>query len=503
MSTAQNTWTDPSGRQIALRVRPLIEGRSVESASSELWTKYSPRDGQPLMQFAAGSAEDVDRAVRSGRAAFEAGRWSDLPVAQRSAILLKWADSIEREAKSLAALETLEVGKPIRDAQNIDLALGSAVLRFNAVNADKVSGTVVPADPRSLCQTTRSPRGVVGAIVGWNFPLVLAIMKAAPALAAGNSLVLKPSELSSLSALRLAELALEAGVPEGVFNVVTGTGKAVGDALARHNDLDMLSFTGSTATGRQLMVASGQSSMKPLLLECGGKSPNIVFDDCPDLDSVADAVTARMYWNQGQVCTAGSRLLVQDSIKEQLLERIKVRASALVPGDPFDPDTTCGPLISAPQMSKVLGYIQSAMEQGGKLLIGGKPTLQETGGYFVETTIFDDVRPGMRIGQEEIFGPVLAVMTFRDAEEACRLANSTTYGLSATVWTRSISRIHLMMKKLRAGEIDIKATARPSAGPTFATMPLEPHRQSGIGVEGGIEGLQSYTILRAIKIYTD
>ena len=251
------------------------------------------------------------------------------------------------------------------------------------------------------------------------------------------------------------------------------------------------------------MVSAGQSTMKPLLLECGGKSPNIVFDDCPDLDAVADAVTARMYWNQGQVCTAGSRLLVQDSIKEQLLERIHARARALIPGDPFDPDTTCGPLISAPQMSKVLGYIQSGLEQGGKLLIGGKPTRQETGGYFIETTIFDDVRPEMRIGQEEIFGPVLAVMTFRDAEEACKLANSTSYGLSATVWTRSISRIHLMMRKLRAGEIDIKATARPSGGPTFASMPLEPHKQSGIGVEGGIEGLQSYTILRAIKIYTD
>jgi acyl-CoA reductase-like NAD-dependent aldehyde dehydrogenase len=503
MSTAQNTWTDPSGRQIALEVRPFIEGRWVDSTSSEQWTKYSPRDGQPLMQFAVGSAEDVDRAVRSGRGAFEDGRWSDLPVARRSEVLLKWADSIGREAKSLAALDTLEVGKPIRDAEQIDLTLGSGVLRFNAVNADKASGTVVPAEPRSLCQTTRAPRGVVGAIVGWNFPLVLAIMKAGPALAAGNSLVLKPSELSSLSALRLAELALEAGVPEGVFNVVPGIGRTVGDELARHPDLDMLSFTGSTATGRQLMVSAGQSTMKPLLLECGGKSPNIVFDDCPDLDAVADAVTARMYWNQGQVCTAGSRLLVQDSIKKQLLERIHARARALIPGDPFDPDTTCGPLISAPQMNKVLGYIQSGLEQGGKLLIGGKPTRQETGGYFIETTIFDDVRPDMRIGQEEIFGPVLAVMTFRDAEEACKLANSTSYGLSATVWTRSISRIHLMMRKLRAGEIDIKATARPSAGPPFASMPLEPHKQSGIGVEGGIEGLQSYTILRAVKIYTD
>jgi acyl-CoA reductase-like NAD-dependent aldehyde dehydrogenase len=265
----------------------------------------------------------------------------------------------------------------------------------------------------------------------------------------------------------------------------------------------MLSFTGSTATGRQLMVAAGQSSMKPLLLECGGKSPNIVFDDCPDLDAVADAVTARMYWNQGQVCTAGSRLLVQSSIKDALLERIERRARALVPGDPFDPATTCGPLISAPQMNKVLDYIQSGVDQGGSLILGGRRTLQETGGYFVETTIFDHVRPDMRIGQEEIFGPVLAVMTFEDAPEACRLANATSYGLSATVWTRSISRIHLMMKKLRAGEIDIKATARPSAGPSLATLPLEPHKQSGIGIEGGIEGLHSYTILRSVKIFTD
>jgi 4-guanidinobutyraldehyde dehydrogenase/NAD-dependent aldehyde dehydrogenase len=503
MNTVQHSWVDAAGHKVALDVRPFIDGRRVGSASSESWTKHSPSDGRPLMEFAVGSAADVDRAVSSGRAAFEDGRWCELPVAQRCAILLKLADFVDRDAKTLAAIETLEVGKPIRDAQNIDLALAGSVLRYNAVNADKAVGTVVPADSRSLCQTTRSPRGVVGAIVGWNFPLVLAILKAAPALATGNSLVLKPSELSSLSALRLAELALEAGVPEGVFNVVPGIGKTVGDALARHRDLDMLSFTGSSATGRQLMVSAGQSSMKPLLLECGGKSPNIVFDDCPDLDAVADAVTARMYWNQGQVCTAGSRLLVQESVKAPLLARIRKRAQALVPGNPFDPATTCGPLISAPQMSKVLGYIQSGIEQGGKLILGGHATLAHTGGYFVETTIFDEVRPQMRIGQEEIFGPVLAVMTFADAEHACQLANSTSYGLSATVWTRSLAHIHLMMKKLRAGDIDIKATARPSAGTMLATLPMEPHKQSGIGVEGGIEGLQSYTILRSVRIFTD
>ena len=503
MNTTQDARNRAAGRTSPFSVRPFIDGNFVDSSSSELWTKHSPSNGQPLMQFATGSAADVDRAVSAGRTAFEDGRWSDLPVAQRCEVLLKLASLVEREAKALAAMETLEVGKPIRDAENIDLALAASVLRYNAVNADKAVGVVVPVDSRSICQTTRSARGVVGAIVGWNFPLVLAALKAGPALATGNSLVLKPSELSSLSSLRLAELALEAGVPAGVFNVVTGTGKVVGDALARHNDLDMLSFTGSSATGRQLLVSAGQSSMKPLLLECGGKSPNIVFDDCPDLDAVADAVTARMYWNQGQVCTAGSRLLVQASIKDALLEKIQQRARTLVPGDPFDPATTCGPLISAPQMSKVLDYIQSGVDQGGNLVLGGRRLLPETGGYFIETTIFDDVQPTMRIGQEEIFGPVLAVMTFEDTAEACRLANSTSYGLSATVWTRSISRIHLVMKKLRAGEIDIKATARPSAGPALATMPLEPHKQSGIGIEGGLEGLQSYTILRSIKIFTD
>lgn len=498
----RDVWTDPAGRKISLKVHPFIDGRPVASASSELWTKYCPANGWPLMQFSAGSAVDVDHAVGAARAAFDDGRWSDLSTDQRGAVLLKLADLIERDRESLATMDTLEVGKPITDARAIDVTVAAALLRFNAVNADKASGCVIPADARSICQTIRVPRGVVAAIVAWNFPLAQAVLKAGPALATGNSLVLKPSELSSLSALRLAELALEAGVSPGVFNVVPGVGQTVGDAIARHPDIDMLSFTGSSATGRQLMVAAGQSSMKHLLLECGGKSPNIVFDDCPDLDAVADAVTARMYWNQGQVCTAGTRLLVQASIKDALLERIASRARALVPGDPFDPATRCGPLISEPHMNKVLGYIQSGIEAGARLVLGGRRIPRE-GGYFVETTLFDGVGPQMRIAQEEIFGPVLVVMPFGDAEEACRLANATVYGLSATVWTQSIHRIHLLMRKLRAGDIDINATARPSAGRLVATMPLEPHKQSGIGVEGGIEGLQSYTALRSVRMFTD
>jgi acyl-CoA reductase-like NAD-dependent aldehyde dehydrogenase len=269
----------------------------------------------------------------------------------------------------------------------------------------------------------------------------------------------------------------------------------------RHPGVDMLTFTGSTATGRRLMAAVGESSLKPLMLECGGKSPNIVFDDCPDLDAVADAVTARMYWNQGQVCTAGSRLLVHAPVKEALVERIVARARALVPGDPMLPTTTCGPLISEPQMQKVLGYVDSGRADGARLLLGGTRVLPESGGYFVATTLFDDVRADMQIAQEEIFGPVLSVLTFTDEAEACRIANSTPYGLSATVWTQNFNRMHAMMRGLRAGEIDIKATGKPSMGPMLGTLPLEPHKQSGVGLEGGIEGLQSYTVLRTIRMH--
>lgn len=498
-----NTLTSAEGHNISLRVQPFINGRLVESCSSKLWSKHAPRDGKLLMEFAEGSPEDVDAAVRSARAAFSDGRWSGLPPVQRRALLLKLADQVDARAKELAYLDTLEVGKPIRDAQKIDLVLASMVLRFAAESAEKVFGVTAPADARSLAFTTRAPRGVVGGIVGWNFPLVLAAMKLGPALATGNCLVLKPSELSSLSTLRLAELAMEAGIPEGVFNVVPGIGSTVGDSIARHDDIDMLTFTGSTSTGRKVMAAVGESTMKPLLLECGGKSANIVFDDCPDLDAVAAGVTARMYWNQGQVCTAGSRLLVHQSIKDALLERIRALAAALVPGDPFDATTSCGPLISEPQLRKVLGYIEDGVSAGARCVLGGHRTLEDSGGYFVETTIFDHVRPDMRIAREEIFGPVLSIMTFKDEEEACRIANSTPYGLSATVWTRDVTRMHKMVRGLRVGEIDIKATGNASAGPAFGALPLEPHKQSGIGREGGIEGLYSYTILRMVKIFTD
>jgi 4-(gamma-glutamylamino)butanal dehydrogenase len=479
----------------------LIDGRFRSMTGDDGFTKESPLDGAPLAEFAAGTAEDVDAAVASARAAFEDGRWSALAVSVRKATLMKLADLIAAHAEELALLDVLDVGKPIRDALNIDLALSLGILRYCAEGSDKVLGTVTPADARTLAITVRAPRGVVGGIIGWNFPLVLAIQKLAPALAMGNTLVLKPSELSSFSALRLGELALEAGVPPGVFNVLPGLGRTVGAALSNHPDVDLLTFTGSSATGKRIMQAAGASNMKRLLLECGGKSANIVCEDCPDLDDVADGVMARMFWNQGQVCTAGTRLIVAEPVRTALVERIVARASRVQAGDPLDGATTFGALVSRPQMDKVLNYIRLGSEQGARLVLGGRRVREETGGFYVEPTVFESVRASMTIAREEIFGPVLGVMGFHTIDEAIRLANDTSYGLSATVWTQSAAVTQKMINGLRAGEIAINTVGKPSAGAMFGTLPLEPHKQSGVGVESGIEGLQTYTALKAVQVH--
>lgn len=479
----------------------LIDGRFRSMTGDDSFTKESPIDGAPLAEFAAGTAEDVDTAVASARAAFEDGRWSGLAVSVRKATLMKLADLMAAHAEELAILDVLDVGKPIRDALNIDLALSLGILRYCAEGADKVLGTVTPADARTLAMTVRAPRGVVGGIIGWNFPLVLAIQKLAPALAMGNTLVLKPSELSSFSALRLGELALEAGIPPGVFNVLPGLGRTVGVALSNHPDVDLLTFTGSSATGKRIMQAAGTSNMKRLLLECGGKSANIVCEDCPDLDDVADGVMARMFWNQGQVCTAGTRLIVAESVRTALVERIVARASRVKAGDPLDGATTFGALVSRPQMDKVLNYIRLGSEQGASLVLGGRRVREETGGFYVEPTVFESVRTSMTIASEEIFGPVLGVMGFHTVDEAIRLANATTYGLSATVWTQSAAVTQKMINGLRAGEIAINTVGKPSPGAMFGTLPLEPHKQSGVGVESGVEGLQTYTALKAVQVH--
>lgn len=482
-------------------VHPFIEGEFRPSKCGKTFPKINPANGNVLANVAEGNRDDVDAAVRSARRAYDDGRWADLPASQRKAVLLRLADLLDAHREELALLEALDVGKPISDALNIDLPLSATVLRFNAEAADKVAGSTVDADNRTLAMCVRIPRGVVAGIVGWNFPLALAMQKIGPALATGNSLVLKPSELSSFSTMRVAELAIEAGVPAGVLNVVPGLGATVGDALAHHGEIDMVSFTGSSATGKRLMQAAGASNMKRLLLECGGKSPNIVFADAPDLDAVVDGVVFRMFWNQGQVCTAGTRLLIEESIKAEFLDRLISKVSQIRAGDPLDAATTFGALVSRPQLDKVMNYIESGRKQGAKLVLGGDRILEETGGNFVAPTIFDAVDPHMTIAQEEIFGPVLSVMSFAQVEEAIIIANATTYGLSSTVWTKDLAKAQRLIRKLEFGEITINATERPSPGATFGSMPMEPHKQSGLGIESGIAGLESYTSIRSVQIH--
>lgn len=436
----------------------------------------------------------------AARRAYRDARWSGLRARDRTAVLERLAALLADRAEEFALLESLDTGKPISSALAVDVSMAVAAFRFAAAAGDKLTSQVYGADSQSLSFQSRRAMGVVGAIVGWNFPLVLAAEKAAPCLAMGNSLILKPSELTSLSAVRLAKLALEAGVPPGVFNVVHG-GLEIGGALARHNDVDMLTFTGSSRTGKQLLVASGESNMKRLLLECGGKAPNIVFSDAPDLTAVADAVLARAFWNQGQVCTASSRLLVHESIKKELLDLVIKGASKLLPGDPLDPNSSFGALVSTGHRDKVLGYIASGEREGAKVIYRGDIPPPNPGGFYLSPVIFDQVSIDHTIAREEIFGPVLSAMSFKDDDEAVRIANSTIYGLSAIIWTRDLARAHRVSQAIDAGWIVVNATATPSGGPGPGVLSIGGHKQSGIGVEGGVAGLKAYTRESSIQYF--
>jgi acyl-CoA reductase-like NAD-dependent aldehyde dehydrogenase len=485
---------------LRIEVRNFIGGISVAADGAGVLRKANPRDGSELYSFASGSMRDVEAAVMSARHAFVDGRWSRLPAHRRSDVLYRLAALLREHSEEFGLLESLETGKPIKDALGSDVPAAIAKFRFCAAAGDKLASQVYGVDPGNLSYQTRRPLGVVGGIIGWNFPLVLAAEKIAPALATGNSLVLKPSELTSLSAVRLAQLALEAGVPEGVLNVVHGS-QEVGSALARHQDVDMITFTGSSRTGKLLLVAAGESNMKRLMLECGGKAPNIVFGDAPDLAAVADAIVARAFWNQGQVCTASSRLVVQEDIKDALLRLVIERASVLHPGDPLKEQTTFGALVSAGHREKVLGYVASGEREGARAIYQASTRDPLPGGFYVNPVIFDQVSVPYRIAQEEIFGPVLSVLTFRDDEEAVRIANSTIYGLSAIVWTRDLGRAHRMSQSIDAGWIVVNATASPTGGPGPGILPIGGHKQSGTGVEGGVDGLKAYTRESAIQLF--
>jgi acyl-CoA reductase-like NAD-dependent aldehyde dehydrogenase len=428
--------------------------------------------------------------VACAKRAYKEGVWSHLSIGERQAVISKLADLVEEKSETFALYESLDVGKPIMNALHDDVARTVGGLRACVNDIDKLLGSC-GNDAGSLVYQSRSPIGVVAGIAGWNYPLTLAAGKIGPALITGNSIILKPSEFTSLSAGLLAELATEAGVPAGVVNVVHG-GPSVGDAIARHHDIEMLSFVGSSATGKLLMKAAGESNMKRLNLECGGKSPFIVYDDCEEyLDVVAAMVVQNAFPNQGALCVAGTRLLVQNSIREKLMPKIHEHTKAIQPKDPLDPSCAFGAMMNEAHMHKVLGYIESGKADGAELIIGGNQILQETGGFYIEPTIFDSVKPGDRISQQEIFGPVLSVLGFEDEAEAVELANGTCFGLGAYVATQNLGRAQRMGRDIKSGLIQIFGSATPSGG--GVSVSVEGQKQSGFGFAGGIAGLAAYT----------
>ncbi|GAA4107231.1 aldehyde dehydrogenase family protein [Aminobacter aganoensis] len=467
----------------------VIDGNREDSASDQTIEVVNPSNGRRLTEIPAGSEKDVDRAVSAARRTFESGKWSSTAAADRKAVLTQLADLIVRDASDLDAIDAAEMGKPV-STWRFNARAAADHCRFYAEATDKITGVVLPTDGSSYHALRPVPRGVVGAITPWNFPTYNAVMKIAPALAAGNSLVLKPSELSSFSALRLAQLASEAGVPPGVFNVVLGSGGVVGKALALHNDVDMITFTGSTAVGKLMLQYSGLSNMKNVLAECGGKCPQIVFDDGVDLDAAADFIALYLLTNQGQVCSAGTRLLVQKSIEQSLLSRLASRFGAIRPGMALDPETTFGPLVSRTQLEKVIEKIRSGHESGAELVLGGGRLLTDTGGFYLEPTIFRMVPPSANIAQDEIFGPVLSVSTFETANQAAQLANGTRYGLNAYVWTASMATGMQMAESIRS-TVSVRSGVSRGRGAGHAGTG-EPIGDSGIGAEGGLVGLSSY-----------
>ena len=485
--------------ELSFDARPFIGGQRVDSAANESIVCRSPADGETLYDLPVGSQSDAEAAVAGARACFDQGHWANMSPMVRKMILMGFADLVDANADQLALLDCREMGKPISQAQG-DVAGAAHIIRHYAEQADKAYGKSAPTSPSLVQYTLREPRGVVAAIVPWNYPSPNAALKFAPALAAGNSVVLKPSELSSSSALRFAELGAEAGVPPGAFNVITGTGPAVGAALAAHPGVDFIAFTGSTATGRKLLETAGQSAMKPLQLECGGKSANIVFSDCADLDTVANDAAQRIFGNQGQLCVAGTRLIAHESIVEDLVQRIVATSELLSIGDPLDPETNYGPLVSAGRASAVLDSCRAGVDAGAELRCGGVPMLEESGGAFVAPTVFSAVAPDSSLAQSDIFGPVLCVFPFGDATEAISLANNSEYGLSATVWTRDLATANRMIRQLRVGRVTVLSEAPDPAAFMFP-MGAEPWGQSGFGVESGTDGFEVYTRLKSVELH--
>jgi gamma-glutamyl-gamma-aminobutyraldehyde dehydrogenase len=476
------------------RTQAFIDGGFRDAASGKTFATENPATGEVLAQVASGDTPDIDAAVRAARRSFEDGRWSRLAPAERKKVLLRFADLVEANLEELATLDALEAGKPITDCREVDLPDAVKTFRWYAEAIDKVFDAVAPTGPEALGLIVREPIGVVGAVVPWNFPLLMATWKVAPALASGNSMIVKPSRLTSLSAIRMAELASEAGLPDGVLNVVPGSGGEAGQALGRHMDVDMVTFTGSTEVGRQFLHYAAESNLKEITLECGGKSPQLVLAEPPDLDIVAEQVLFAALMNQGENCSCGSRLIVHESVHEGLVERLVAGLKAWTVGDPMSADTRIGPMIEQPHLDKVLGYIDAGRREGARVVTGGGRILEETGGYFVAPTIFDNVDNGMSIAREEIFGPVLSTIPFSSEEEGVRLANETAYGLAASVYTRDLDAAFRVSRALRAGTVGVNAYSEGDI-----TTPFGGYKQSGFGGrDKGLEAFDQYTEKKTI-----
>ena len=493
MSTSVSNSSSSSWHALAEKVNAngniIIDGKSLPAKSGKTIPDFSPTLNRNIAEIAAGDTEDVNAAVQSAKRTFESGVWSEMNPRDKKAKMLRWAELLNEHRDELALLETLDVGKPISDSLAVDTRNSARVIQWYAETIDKTYDEIAPAPRNALAMVTREPLGVIGAIVPWNYPMSITSWKLGPALAMGNSIVVKPAENSSLTAVRMAELAIEAGIPEGVFNVVPGLGSEAGQALAKHMDVAKIAFTGSGPTGRKMMQYAAESNMKQVSLELGGKSPQVVLSDCTNLKLAAETIGWAIYYNAGQTCNAGSRIIVEKQVKDELFHHLREFASTFKVGDPLDPETQMGPIVSKLQRDRVNSYLELIGQNQEELIFGGKPATGED--LFIQPTLVSNVKNKSKLAQEEIFGPVLVCIEAENSEDALRLANETEYGLAASVWTNNVAKAHNFARRLRAGTVWIN---------TFDALdvitPFGGFGASGTGRDKSLHALDSYSALK-------